>query len=909
MAIQKTNLIMSVLFVLLLSFGAVAQTAPTTQEIYDGLNTRLIAEQQDKAVLTTAINNLIGNSGTVDEGQVLIQNVDAESVEASVLSNDIVTQLNAMAVSDPLYASFVTLESDALTLERELSLEQDRIEGYIFIVLEPQVTALETETTTLANNVMNIASGVTLVSDMQTWRTQAVTAESTIPGVESEIQETLALLNTGDTAYAQFTGLQTRMNPLAASLIQTQNAINQFIDIELTRIVTVGEQDKDTLRTDVNNYVSSTGTVDDGQVLLNRFKAIATTLLGAQVDIVNEMNSIQNYDPRYRTLSTLAANTGTILGELLVVEDDILTYIHSDLDSILTQAEADSATVTRKGQNVVAGTSISHVQDLINGIHGLQNVLASIDAETQETLDILNDANNQAFTTFVATMEVMSPGTTNRADFTALQTRVTPLPPALLNLERSLRTFISQEQSRIAQQTLDLATLDPRTTALESDVQAEIADAVVVGQNAQRAIVRITSPFFGRSRVELQDVTLARQVLAQAQVELQDVARLRADRDSLLVMATAYPQITARLQALDDGFSKAQGSLQGTVSLLQPLIAEYDAEIAREEAQRQAALDAQQAARDLEQLKMEQKANLAAAEAAYPGLENELNSLVTEVDTLLDKANKAVADKDESKVAALRQEIASVLAKLRTLEQKATTTQGTVSALDLGSKIQSVILDPIATMKTSLNTADNNLAALVQPLQCEVDLADLEQKYEDFKDDFRKFEDDYEDAKDDDDEDDLEDAKDDLDELRDDLKDLRDDVEDFEDDVDDDKYDDCNIDLDDEIEDLNDDIDDLINDIDDIIGSKSGRSSSDNQDSSSTRNRNTESTTTSGVSSTSIKIVEDLLKQFSQSGTTNNNVESSIEWEDTRYIAWLVAGIIIVAAFVIFLLGLLITRR
>lgn len=194
---------------------------------------------------------------------------------------------------------------------------------------------------------------------------------------------------------------------------------------------------------------------------------------------------------------------------------------------------------------------------------------------------------------------------------------------------------------------------------------------------------------------------------------------------------------------------------------------------------------------------------------------------------------------------------------------------------------------------------------------------DLEEKYDNYEDDYDDLYDDYEDAEDDNDDDEIEDLEEDLENLDDDLKDLDSDVDDLQSELDDNDEisESLKSDLLDRLEDLEEDIADLRTDIEELIDDgTSGSSSSHVSSTSGESATETSSSSSSSSSSTSTSSSDDdvdtvTVTSFTPSDTSDatHTSESSNFWDSWRSVAWLIAGLVIAFAFLIFMLALLLT--
>ena len=166
----------------------------------------------------------------------------------------------------------------------------------------------------------------------------------------------------------------------------------------------------------------------------------------------------------------------------------------------------------------------------------------------------------------------------------------------------------------------------------------------------------------------------------------------------------------------------------------------------------------------------------------------------------------------------------------------------------------------------------------------------LKKRYDDYENKYDDLEEDLEEARDDKDKDDIDDAEDDLDDLKDDLDDLDDDIDTLQKKV-------TDTTLDKKLNDLEDDVKDLIKDIKSLLNKKSSSSSS------STVSSYTPSTTSTKKTTTPPSVVVNNLKTPALTGATT--VGSGMSWSDIRLVVWIVGGIAILLAVIIFLIKLL----
>lgn len=200
----------------------------------------------------------------------------------------------------------------------------------------------------------------------------------------------------------------------------------------------------------------------------------------------------------------------------------------------------------------------------------------------------------------------------------------------------------------------------------------------------------------------------------------------------------------------------------------------------------------------------------------------------------------------------------------------------------------------------------------------EQDVIDLENDYDDLKDDYEEIHEQYEDAVDDDDLDEIEDLEDDLDDLDDDLEDLDDEIDDLQSelkDKDDDDLisDDLYDDLKDRLEELEEDVKDLREDGQDlkddgISSSSSSATSSTDGDSAAELSEGSSASTTT-TSSTSDDEEESTTTVTTLTSTERSSTPSSSDSsiDDAMSLAWLIAGVVIAFAVLVFFLALLVS--
>ena len=173
---------------------------------------------------------------------------------------------------------------------------------------------------------------------------------------------------------------------------------------------------------------------------------------------------------------------------------------------------------------------------------------------------------------------------------------------------------------------------------------------------------------------------------------------------------------------------------------------------------------------------------------------------------------------------------------------------------------------------------------------------DYKNDFEDFEDDYRYFKNKYNDAIDEDDEDDIDKYEDKLKDLKGDLKDLDDDIENL---IDDEES------LSDKSESLLDKLDDLENDVEklrekviDVLDGDTNAITGA-----------IASTYTSNYVGPKAKeepvVVEKLDLSRLNVGVQQEPVSNNQGWDDVRYLVWLIAGIVVLVAIVLFFLALL----
>jgi len=167
-------------------------------------------------------------------------------------------------------------------------------------------------------------------------------------------------------------------------------------------------------------------------------------------------------------------------------------------------------------------------------------------------------------------------------------------------------------------------------------------------------------------------------------------------------------------------------------------------------------------------------------------------------------------------------------------------------------------------------------------------VAELEALFEEYEDEYKDLKYDYEDAVDDNDKDDIEDYEDELDDLKDDLKDLKDDIKDLDKEIDDN-------DLEDDLDDLKDEVNELIDKIEDLLDGDKDKEVIYNF---ATGNTVTDFSEDAGPG---VEVVVESVDE----PVTEAPAEVSDNWDKVRNVAWLIGGLVILLAVVLFLIGLL----
>lgn len=204
------------------------------------------------------------------------------------------------------------------------------------------------------------------------------------------------------------------------------------------------------------------------------------------------------------------------------------------------------------------------------------------------------------------------------------------------------------------------------------------------------------------------------------------------------------------------------------------------------------------------------------------------------------------------------------------------------------------------------NSGDTNDGSNQKPGTFAERVSELESKYEEYEDDFNFFRRKYDRAKDDNDKSDLDKYEDKLQDLDDDLDNLKDDVEDLIDEIEDSNDDN---DLLNKLDNVEEDISDLKERIDDVLSpGRSGSSQLSNYITPSVGSLPSNIGAQSSEGSVNVVVepwqfppIPDSATSLSSGATPSANISFS-------KIAWLVGGIIIFTAVIVFLLALLLTR-
>jgi hypothetical protein len=205
---------------------------------------------------------------------------------------------------------------------------------------------------------------------------------------------------------------------------------------------------------------------------------------------------------------------------------------------------------------------------------------------------------------------------------------------------------------------------------------------------------------------------------------------------------------------------------------------------------------------------------------------------------------------------------------------------------------------PLVANADQLDTDADLIGDVCDAGDTPVDPVTYKDQYNDLKDEYEAFEDDYQynkkkynNAVEDNDEDDIEKYQDRLEELDDDLKDLDDDVESLIDDIE--SEDNVDENLVDDLDELEDDVENLREKIDNVL----------NDDDTNT-GYVYESTYVppKSTSSEPAVVVEQL--DFSNLNPANSEPVNSA-WDNMRYLVWLIAGIVVLIAVLLFFLALL----
>jgi hypothetical protein len=206
---------------------------------------------------------------------------------------------------------------------------------------------------------------------------------------------------------------------------------------------------------------------------------------------------------------------------------------------------------------------------------------------------------------------------------------------------------------------------------------------------------------------------------------------------------------------------------------------------------------------------------------------------------------------------------------------------------------------PLVANLDQLDTDADNIGDVCDTGDDPVDPVTYKDQYKDLKDEYETFEDDYQynkkkynNAVEDDDEDDIEKYQDRLEELDDDLKDLDDDVESLIDDVE--SEDDKDENLLDNLDELEDDIENLREKIDNVLNGE--------DDNTGYVYESTYVPPKSTSSDEPAVVVEQL--DFANLNPANSEPVNSA-WDNVRYLVWLIAGIVVLIAVLLFFLALL----
>ena len=190
------------------------------------------------------------------------------------------------------------------------------------------------------------------------------------------------------------------------------------------------------------------------------------------------------------------------------------------------------------------------------------------------------------------------------------------------------------------------------------------------------------------------------------------------------------------------------------------------------------------------------------------------------------------------------------------------------------------------------NVCDTGDNPVDDPVTYKTQYNDLKDEYEAFEDDYQYNKKKYNNAVEDDDTSDIKKYKNKLEELSDDLDDLDNEVEDLIDDVE--SEDDVDENLVDNLDELEDDIEGLIEKIDELLNGKDSNTGYVYE------------STYVPPKSTSPKEPAVVIEQLDFSNLNQANQEPvQSSWDNVRYLVWLIAGIVVLIAVLLFFLALL----